>query len=490
MIITLSPFISTLIAIATAVGAYYLTKYVINPYFAMMYYKRQGAGIIWNWKDTLAADGMRDAVEKGQYYWKYMEYLRKHPGTRFIAENTGPTTPFSIIVADPEVLPEFLKKVNEFPKAPSPFTSGVLGDLLKGSIFFAERDFWIWKRKFISSGFSSEVMQNSIPLIIETTQQRFSEWVQSGNHSSQLLVNQLTNITSEAVGKLYYGRSFATKQFRGLPLAPGIKTLLTDLLLKAKDKNVEQDSAELKRILLDLIKNAEANPSERNNNLVGLYLNSRDRDPKDERLGNDFIIGESIGLMQAGTDTVACVINSAIYYLWKYPQFFAKVKAEIDQEFKDPSTVTIESLNRMTYTNAFLKETMRLGGPSSNLITRIALEDTLVDGFMIKKGTLVKVINASWHPFEQMFTDPSVFDPERFLSSSKYQMNEYAYIPFSTGPRTCLGDRFAMYEAKTVLSMFVKTFDFQFPAGTEINPLVPRFAFQPMKPLMISITPK
>jgi len=471
----------------------------------MLNYKRQGAGTLWVWSRNSAPQNKQNAMDKHEYYYDYTDYVRKHPGTQWIAENNGSSDPCPLVLVDPKLLPEYLKKVEIFPKAPTMFKYGVLGELTNGSIFFAEGEDWAWKRKILSPSFSFEALQYQVPIVIETTQQRFGDWIKSGNLTNMNFVNALANITGEIAGKFVFGKRFGNQQFKNLPITMGIRTLVGQLIMETftplyvylgpkfsnlteNHKKLEQDAANLRQICYQLIREGEKDNTDRNN-VLGLYLKLREKEPKDARLNDDRIVGEFVGLFQAGTDTVSHLVNSAVYFLWKHPEMLAKVKAEYARECPDLNKVTLEDLNRMDYTTAFFKETLRLGGPNGCLFARVATHDTVVGGFKIKAGTTVKVFNAMWYPFEKEFSSPEVFDPERFMNNSKYTMNDAAFVPFSTGPRTCLGKDFAVYQAKLMLAVFLKTFEFEFSKTSEMV-LTQGFTYEPISPLMITLKTK
>ena len=79
------------------------------------------------------------------------------------------------------------------------------------------------------------------------------------------------------------------------------------------------------------------------------------------------LIGEFLGLFLAGTNTTSNVVSVTLFYLFKYPEVLEKVREEVAREFADPSKIDIESLNRMNYLAATLKEAMRHGGPTGGL---------------------------------------------------------------------------------------------------------------------------
>lgn len=76
----------------------------------------------------------------------------------------------------------------------------------------------------------------------------------------------------------------------------------------------------------------------------------------------------------------------------EYPQVADKLREEIAKVYKDGSTLTIEELNKMDYLSMVIKETQRISNPAATMLPSTALEDNIVDGVKIKKGTVVSVI--------------------------------------------------------------------------------------------------
>lgn len=173
-----------------------------------------------------------------------------------------------------------------------------------------------------------------------------------------------------------------------------------------------------------------------------------------QRAGNN-ITDESIReevdtFMFEGHDTTSSAIAFAIYQLSINPEIqqraYEQALEMIDRE-KEP----------MDFLEAVIKETLRLY-PSVPILSRILDRDTNINGTLHPKGTSVTVVTYNVHRNERYFPESEKFDPYRFLDRSK-EIHPFAFIPFSAGPRNCIGQKFAMLELKTTLSVLLRNFE-------------------------------
>ena len=115
----------------------------------------------------------------------------------------------------------------------------------------------------------------------------------------------------------------------------------------------------------------------------------------------------------------------------------------------------------MDYLDAFLKEVLRLYPSISTLIRHTAKDDTF-NGTRIPKGTRINIPILILHRSERYWDKPMECLPERWMNPDQPpHSHPHAYLPFSHGPRNCIGYRFATYEAKLILAPLVRTFQFQ-----------------------------
>lgn len=210
----------------------------------------------------------------------------------------------------------------------------------------------------------------------------------------------------------------------------------------------------------------------RDDDLLGIMLQMRDR------ISIEHIRDEVLTLILSGHETTANVMSWAFSYLSKNPQIRRELEAEADRagwirENRIPTYQELEESSPMT--SAIFEETMRLAPPVW-IAPRIATEDCVVDGIDIPKGAHVLVSQYVTHRNANYFQDPLAWKPLRWINTNlEKSLPRGAYFPFGAGTRKCLGEYFAIAEARLILMMVAKNFrlDGDFPKAQ------PRATYRP-----------
>ncbi|XP_042895833.1 cytochrome P450 4V2 [Parasteatoda tepidariorum] len=178
-----------------------------------------------------------------------------------------------------------------------------------------------------------------------------------------------------------------------------------------------------------------------------------------------------------GHDTTSMGISWALYLIGLHKDVQDKIHEEMDRIFGDDRDrlITTDDLKDMTYLDLVLKESQRLY-PSVPLIAREVTENEItICGYKVPKGTQCVALIYNLHRDEKVFPNPEKFDPDRFLPENSVGRHPFAYIPFSAGPRNCIGQRFALMEEKVVVSNVLRHFTLesldqrdQLPAAVEL----------------------
>ncbi|KAK7869160.1 hypothetical protein R5R35_006617 [Gryllus longicercus] len=162
--------------------------------------------------------------------------------------------------------------------------------------------------------------------------------------------------------------------------------------------------------------------------------------------------------MFEGHDTTSSGLSFCLWSLAESPDCQEKAYEELFEIFGDSDRdTTTEDLGKMKYLECVIKESLRLY-PSVPFFLRELNEDVKIEGINIVAGTTVGLSPAIMHKNPKYFPNPEKFDPERFTAENVRGRHPYAYVPFSAGPRNCIGQKFAMMEIKVLISKVLRNY--------------------------------
>jgi cytochrome P450 len=178
-----------------------------------------------------------------------------------------------------------------------------------------------------------------------------------------------------------------------------------------------------------------------------------------------------INFVIAGRDTTAILLTWTCYRLSQHPLILKKVLVEVGEVVgQDPPSC--ETLEKLKYLDAVLNETLRLH-PSVPANMKLCLsDDILPSGFKLRKGYNIFFNAYTVHRLEKYWgPDVEEFRPERWLDEKFVNnMHPFQYFPFHGGPRTCLGNRMAIREAKTMLCTIFQRYTLTLQPGHKVQP--------------------
>lgn len=143
--------------------------------------------------------------------------------------------------------------------------------------------------------------------------------------------------------------------------------------------------------------------------------------------------------MFAGHDTTAIALSYLLMLLAEHKDIQDYVRKEVDSVMEmNEGKLTMKSLQELKYLERTIKESLRLY-PSADIISRVTGEDVKLQSYVVPAGTTVFLNIYAVHRDPNFWPNPEVFDPDRFLSERTRNRHSFSYIPFSAGPRNCLG---------------------------------------------------
>lgn len=177
-------------------------------------------------------------------------------------------------------------------------------------------------------------------------------------------------------------------------------------------------------------------------------------------INDDDIINQMIFLLMAAHDTTTSTVTSMVYELGRDPQWQERCRQQCLELGPDP---TLDQIESVTDLSLVMKETLRLHPPVP-VLARKAVKDTEILGVRIPAGRLTAIMPMYSHYMPEYWTDPTLFDPERFSESRREdKSHRFAWEPFGGGVHKCLGMIFANMESKLVLSALLRHFEWSVP---------------------------
>lgn len=198
------------------------------------------------------------------------------------------------------------------------------------------------------------------------------------------------------------------------------------------------------------------------------------QDNKGQDLGLEFcdIMAECSSMMNAGTETTTAAMTSTIFLLYSNPAVLRKLREEILTVSPDNDIPPYDMVSRLPYLRACIEESLRLRPSSSFGLPRIVPEGGReLAGKFIPGGVIVSVPTYSLLHNEAVFKNANQYSPDRWMTEDKEEkdMMLNSHLPFSTGPRACIGRNIAYFEQTVIIATIVKFFDGQIEDGFSLE---------------------
>ena len=192
------------------------------------------------------------------------------------------------------------------------------------------------------------------------------------------------------------------------------------------------------------------------------------RDDKGEPLGREELTAEALTQLIAGSDTTSNTSCALLYHAVRTPGVMDKLRAELDAAIPDSVDVPVfEMVRDLPYLQAVINETMRFHSTSGIGLPRQVPHDSKgvwIKGHFFPAGTVLSVPTYSIHHSKEIWgADADEFRPERWESLTPRQKN--AFIPFSYGPRACVGRNVAEMEMKLICASWARRFEVELRQG-------------------------
>ena len=370
-----------------------------------------------------------------------------------------------------------LEKLENYPK--SDITKDILRPAIGESLFVAEGKDWRWQRRASAPAFSPRNIGRLTPIMTraaEASAQRVAAAATPGRALN--LFDEMVATTFDVIADVTFSgdNMFDQKAVHasidryieqaarlsildilGLPTwipRPG-RMLAMPQMRKMKD---QADAAIGRRRTV---------PDAAQPDLLSLLV-----DAEDEKTGRKMTTGELrdnlMTFIVAGHETTALTLSWALYLCAFDTDVQDTARAEAQTVLGDRAA-TADDIAALPYIRQIIDETLRLY-PAGGFLSRTALADDVLLGHQIKAGDTVMLPVYATHRHHDLWDDPDAFRPSRFADPKA--IDRYAYLPFSDGPRICIGASFALQEAVIILATLLARFKFSAVPGRDPDPVM------------------
>jgi cytochrome P450 len=345
-----------------------------------------------------------------------------------------------------------------------------LNDLLKPvmgeGLLTADGELWRRQRRLMQPAFHPRKIQDFLALMATATDDLARDWRQvaaSGRPTD--IMTDMSNLTLRIIIETMFGR------------APTSVGEVSDAFLAAQEqigrqfwallrlprwiptpgsRQFRHGMAVLDRAVSAIINEHERQPAtDGEGDLLDRLMAARDPEtgkPMDRRQIRD----EVTTIIIAGHETSATGLAWTFYLLSQNPEAAERLAAEAEAVLGDRAPEP-DDLDRLSDTKRVIQESMRLYPPAPSF-GRLAAGPDRLGGYEIPAGSIVVMSQHVMHRHPDWWDQPERFDPDRFTEAASADRPTYAYLPFGGGPRTCIGNHFAMIEMQLILAMLARRF--------------------------------
>ncbi len=382
-----------------------------------------------------------------------------------------------VVVSDPEGVRRVLvDNVANYPKHDMErrFFRAMFG----GGLLAIDGDLWRAHRKVMAPPFHPRNVMAYGPAMAECAVACAKRWAGLADGRTVDIADEMRDVTlriicrtmfstnaDELVGATGKALGFAQDSltFNVLDLLP----VIGPWRLRGKQKAISRNFSGMDEALYRMIDARKRDLAGAPDDLLTRLVAAEDPDTG-VGLTREEVRDEVITIFMAGHETTASTLTWAWYALSQQPEVEAKLHAEIDTALAG-RTAGADDLSRLPYTRMVIDEAMRLYPAAPGISARVAVKDDVVAGVKVKAGQSLMICPWIMHRHAKLWDRPLEFDPERFSPERSHGRPRFAHMPFSGGPKVCIGASLAITEAVIILATLAQKFQPRLAPGATVT---------------------
>ncbi|KAL3537457.1 hypothetical protein ACH5RR_000823 [Cinchona calisaya] len=385
-----------------------------------------------------------------------------------------------IHILRPELIREILTHSRKFQKHFA--VQNPLIKLLLTGVGAYEGDKWSTHRRIISPALTLEKLKDMLSAFAVCYDGLLTKWEEIATKDGSCEVDVFPTfdvLTSDVISKVAFHSTYE----EGLKIFLLLKELMDHTIAAVREfyipgwsylptkrnrrmKNIDSDVRGMIRNIINKRLKAMKSGEPSEDDLLGVLLESNFKEiqkqgnKKNVGMTIDDVIEECKLFYFAGQETTGVLLTWTMIMLSKHPEWQDRAREEVLHAF-GKNTPEFDKLNHLKYVSMILYEVLRLYPPVFDL-NKVVYEDTKLGTYTIPAGTQIELPSVMIHRDKTIWGEDAMeFNPMRFANGvAAATKNQVAYIPFSWGPRVCLGQNFAILQAKLGLTMILQRFSF------------------------------
>ncbi len=349
------------------------------------------------------------------------------------------------------------------------YTKGVAFErvklLLGNGVIVSDGTHWRKQRRMIQPAFSKDIVAEIFNCMKVCNFRILQDWQK--RVGEEVNITELTNeLALEIIMRAIFSDDYdeVIKGEEGNPFSILTDSNVRDLQLVVKFRALN------KRLLSFIERRRSA--SNKPMDFLTAFIEARDKETGEGMTDNE-LLDELVTLIVAGSETSAATMNWVWYLLSQHPEVEQKIHDELESADYDKAPDFMQCAE-LGYLKQVIEEALRLYPPVW-LYTRKAIANDKVGEVGIPAGADIFISPYFMHRHKDFWPEAEKFDPDRFTEQNVKQRHNLAFVPFSAGPRRCIGDFFGTVEAQIHFAILLRNFrlslcgDQQLELETEVN---------------------
>ncbi len=361
------------------------------------------------------------------------------------------------------------------------YSNRLFSKVVGAGLLTTEGDHWRQQRRMMQPAFHHTRIEQLDGMIVDVTQSMLDGWQRAFE------ANQPIDIAREMAALTL---TVTTRSLFGVDLGDEVREVgeiinrAANDLEKPSSPRLIQSAQEFGEVIDRIIRQRKQNFRDGGDLLSSMIL-ARDEHSGDG-MTDEQLRTQVMTLMLAGYETTASALTWTWHLLSQNLASLDRIRSEVRENLQGRRPHYAD-LDHLPFTGMVLDESLRLFPPAWTLGRR-AICDDIIDGFYIPENAVIAICIYVLHRHPNFWDRPDEFHPERFSPENSRGRNKFAYIPFGSGPRQCIGNNFGLMEAALVMACVLQRFELHSIPGMDVEPQAV-FVLRPNRDVMMSLHP-